>query len=240
MKSILSIALLLQCCRLFASSPAIVEPGNGLDRVPRFSLELAEGFSFRTAKNTGSTEEWRKLIRQLYSGFHYQAQGLYHFKKGNSLGLVFNSARYEAAQGNISIATPSRTAKAVVGMFERLVYYGLLYDKAYRFGQKVALRFQAGIGLQCYYNETDIRTDNNYYSDYGLSGKALSINVGSSGEYSFGKHFALGAYVGLLHGMLSKMDLNDHVSKKVSTIKFEESNVGIGRLEVGLVARLSL
>ncbi|SOD19862.1 outer membrane beta-barrel protein [Pedobacter xixiisoli] len=163
----------------------------------RFRIGVQGGFSRLLAKTSDAVPtEFRDHVSALKSGYHYGADVSYFIKPTWGLGVKFNQFR---SSNSIMVydemMIPQGEAKTTLVNSFIGPSFATKYDSP---NSKHVFLFNVAIGYMAYLSDTDamrVKTTG------GTVGSAIDAGY----DYRIIKHFALGAQVSLVGGVLSKL-----------------------------------
>lgn len=170
------------------------------DLYPRFRFAADIGWQYRTAKTASNlTTEWKNHINKMRSGFHYDAQIGFFFKKFMGFEAVFSQQRFGNTSDNITLTD---TYGGYIGsgtIRERILfnYYGANYLlRVFDAKKRNCWLFAVGFG---YISIDDRIVFNNDYN-FRMTGGTLGSNISIGYDIGLSEGLALGFKASLMGG----------------------------------------
>lgn len=173
---------------------------NIRDLYPRLRFAADIGWQYRTAKTASNlTTEWKNHINKMRSGFHYDAQIGFFFKKFMGFEAVFSQQRFGNTSDNITLTD---TYGGYIGsgtIRERILfnYYGANYLlRVFDAKKRNCWLFAVGFG---YISIDDRIVFNNDYN-FRMTGGTLGSNISIGYDIGLSEGLALGFKASLMGG----------------------------------------
>ncbi|MEP7264126.1 MAG: hypothetical protein ABI772_06505 [Bacteroidota bacterium] len=232
--------LLLFCSRITAQVITQPDSSISLDKAmerqqeyaPSWLISGTAGFGYRLAKlpdNLNSFEQ--EYYRKLKSGYYYQFNAAYYFKKGQAsgIGIIYNTMHTDNEIKGVTVTGPAPfNGTGSVSDDITISYTGLQWHYRYwNYSHNGFLNGYLGLGYMSYKDKAVL------IKPYTLKGNALGLNAGAAYYIQLSPEFWLGAYGGYLAGTITEFELDDGNTKK--TIKLEDSEgEGLHHIDIGV------
>ena len=195
----------------------------------RFRISLQGGFSQLLAKTSDAVPaELRNHVSELKSGYHYGGDVTYFVRPTWGLGLKFNQFRSLNSTmfyDEMMIAQGIEETKLVN------TFIGPSFATRYESpSQKHMFLFNVAIGYMGYRSSTGMRIE----TTGGTVGSALDAGY----DYQITKHFALGAQLSIVGGVLSKLTYKSGNMSVTETLP-DNQKESMARLDVSFGARFN-
>jgi hypothetical protein len=186
--------------------------------LPRFNLAINGGYGWRTAKMADGIEELEKdYLKNLMSGFVWNASVNYYFNDNYGLGLSYSA--YSASTSLYDLKSN-----------DKITYVGPAFLMRFSQNQKWIFNMSLGMGYMGY-SSTHKRDE----GQIKLTGGTVGIETAIGAEYKLSQNWGIGATLSTHSGLLNSMTVNQNGRKQtVDLDKNEKEGLGQIRIAVGL------
>jgi long-subunit fatty acid transport protein len=199
----------------------------------KISLVASFGPSFRIGKTPNNYPAFvRDYIKELKSGFSYDASILYDINKKLGVGLKFNVYQSKGSLENVSLTSPSGvTGVGTTSDNIKITFIGPFFSSDYRVNNKMDnFRLNFALGYMQYLDDTQV------LGNYKIKGATLGMNTDLTYYFGLNKNCQLGPKLGLIGGVIRKFDVtgpNGYYSK----LDLKDTPENLWRIDLSLVAR---
>jgi len=194
--------------------------------LPKVILSLDGGYGWRTATISPDLDyEQKQFLKNLTSGFVWDASASFIFKKGYGVKLTYlqylashsinayNNETYQtgtlSTKHNISYVGPAFVTSAALGKYKNWISVGYV-----------------GLGYMMYYDSTTFRNDFETYT-----GATVGFQLGWSIDYKIYPELAIGINAELLSGILTSWEVNSNGNKYNESLP-ANSGEGLGQFRI--------
>lgn len=181
------------------------------------------GYGYRTARIIdGLTPSQRQSVEDLMSGMAWDLLVRYYFSDTGGIGFDYSAYR----------ATADRLGNDVVPSADMITYVGPSFVARFSSNQKWIFDSSVGLGYLGYSSVAD-----RSYADRKVTGATVGWKISLGASYKLSENWGIGAEMGLLSGLLDRMNIHENGTKISQKLPEKE---GLGQFRIGLGIRYSI